>query len=178
MTRISINRKDLVRIYSVFTNYNKSVDPLFSFFISRNLKYINDEIETIREFESNTLPTSEFFEFEKKRDELYYEYALKNDDGSITTDNNGQPLFDQESAKIFKEKFDEIRNVYKDVLDVREKNFQTYNDLMNESVDLEILQISYHKLPKDIEFEHSFNIIFMEYFCKETPEELEELLLN
>ena len=177
MSNINIVRKDLVKLYNVFMGFNKPVDPLFSFFITRNLKCMKDEIETIMELEKKLIPNMQFLNFENERNQLYHQYATKNEDGSIATSNNGQVYFSDENFIEFEPKFNKLKDEYKTVLQERDDAIKAYEELINDTTELDILKISYHKIPKEINFDHEINNILMEHFCKESEEEIKELLL-
>ena len=172
---IKLNRNSIVTLYkTVASRKDATFGPKFSFFILRNLKFMEEEITIIDEI-TTQIQTS-LQKFNEAKINLGREYSDK--------DESGNPiLINDETAFSITERNADFQNAYLDLeqeymSDIEKHNSlqEQLNEVLTEEIEQKVLKISYLDIPKE-----EFNIgelSKLSKFFKETEEELDEMIMG
>lgn len=166
---VKVTRHRLIEIWNTLYKIKELEDKALSFYIVRNLAFIEDEIKSITTLQNSVKPTAEFNEFEGKRILLAKSMAKKDSEGNPVIINN---VFIFNDNAEWLEKFNALTTEYKDVIVEHDKVINEYNQLMNEEIEVEFKKIPFKLLPDNINYNAVKDII------KETEEEVESLILE
>jgi len=117
----------------------------FAYGLAKNKKVLDDEVSSMRE---GLKPDKDFMDFENKRVALCAKYAEKGEDGQPKIVNNayvgvlGNKEFEKEVEALNKES--------KAILDDRQKQLDSFNDMIKEEVELELWAIKLDEIPDDV----------------------------
>lgn len=171
---ISLTRDEVVGIYKLLSNKRgKSFSPKFSFFVLRNLKFMEEEINVIDEI--NKQITGIVQEFQTARVSIASEYADKDEDGNPIII-NGDSFSLKENQKEFQEKINELREEHKESIDKHDELVKQLQEVALEEIEQKVLTISYLDIPEN-EFTIEELGTLMQ-LLKETEDELDELIMG
>lgn len=95
-----MTNKEIVNLYNELDSLRtKKLPIVVSFAVNRNLKKMKDIAD----------------EIESSRIDVIKEYAEKNDDGEVKTNDNGQATIPEEKVDAFNKDFDSLMNINTDI---------------------------------------------------------------
>jgi hypothetical protein len=180
MTTVKLARHQIEKVYLLCNKVkDEKHNPKFSYFVIRNIKFLESEFTSIYELRNSTVPTTGIIEFNTKRDELVNIYAVRNMNGEIIMTSyheNGirktKPYFGDNEKEYVKAE-QKLLDEYYDVVTEYDKNKTDVIDLMSEEIEVNVFKISFKDIP-----EHLFTIedlFFLSPLFRETEEELDEM---
>lgn len=178
--KIMIERHQLEKIYLLMNSIkDQKYDPKFSYFIIRNIKFLQEEFTSIYELRNSTVPTADIIEFNRKRDELINLYAVRDYNGNVQTisyHENGQrkykPYFG-EKTKAYEEAESKLKDEYYNSIVEYDKNKADVADLLSEKIETNVFKISYKYIPRNLFTVEE--LYFLSPMFKESEEELDNL---
>ncbi len=75
--QIKITRREMITFFNYLHGLKGKYSSQFSYFITRNLKYMNDEYESMAVAENMITPTERYNEFQQKRFGLMDKYTIR-----------------------------------------------------------------------------------------------------
>jgi len=120
----------------------------FSYFIARNKMLLKKEIELLMEVQK---PSDDFLAFDNKRVLLLQKYADKDKNGKTQFCTQSNQYFLTTNREQFEEEFSKLREEYKDVLDIRDKQMKTFSEMVEEDIQVQLMKIKLSHLPTEIE---------------------------
>lgn len=170
---IKKTRTELENLYGLFSSVkDETFSPKFSFFILRNIGFLEGEITALNE--TRVKLHESIKDYDTGRMQLAAQYADK--------DESGQPVIENSAYKItekmadFQIEFAKFQEEHKDSIEEFQNLEKGLVELLQEEVEQNILKISYLDFPEDVfSVEQLFK--FKEFF-KETDEELDELIMG
>jgi hypothetical protein len=178
MSKVKMKREELVKFYVAFKEFDQSVEPKFSFFITRNLQHLTDEFESAKAAEQATHPKPQFQEFQQKHLTLVREYVEFGTDGNPLIDATTRFIFKDGVGQVFEEKVDELTNLYTEDIALQEKAYDSLVEIMQEEIEIEVLQIPYSLFPSTVHLGHDIHNLFTKYFCKDSMEDIEKYIMS
>jgi hypothetical protein len=117
----------------------------FRYAYSRNMKMIQEEIES---FQDALKPTEKFQEFEKKANELKISHAEKiNGTTQPRIENANYVMVDLDA---FMKEFNDLREEYKEDISAREEQTKNYQNFLQEEIEIEYYKILDSEVPETI----------------------------
>ena len=170
-----MTRNQIVNLYKMLNERAEAkFNPKFSFFVLRNVKFLEAEIAVIDE--TNTSLQSVLTGYETERSSILDQLADKDEDGNLIL------LADGQSAQIIENKT-EFADAMEQLTDKFEKEITEYNvlsnqlnELFSEEVEQQVLKISYLDIPSE-EFTIA-ELNNLNPLIKETEEELDEMIMG
>ena len=148
-----MNKKDLFLLQSGLADVGKLQGVKFAYAVARNLQIIKREMEALQEA---IKPSDDFSDFEKKRLELCRKHADKNEKGDPIIIGSEFSIQDRQSFDI---DLENLRDNHHDVCELRERQVEEYEQLLEETCDLDLHKIAKDNLPENITAEQIFGII-------------------
>ena len=149
-----MKNRQVVELLEVFTNITKSrkYDGVeFGYFVIKNKRSFEKQVEILNELVS---PLEKFSEFEQKRVALLTECAT-NEEGKVQTQDLGQGkaqyLLQEDKKEKFVKEIGELQNEYKEVIEKQTQKYKEYEDLLDRETDIEIKKIHKKSIPSNIE---------------------------
>lgn len=123
----------------------------FAHAVAKNISILKPEINALQE---SLKDSDEFAEYNKKREELAKEHAVK-ENGAPKVEGNQYVM---ENKEAFDKAFAEFKKDYKspsgktgeELVTEKEKQFEEYKKLLKEEVELELYQIGMADIPETI----------------------------
>jgi hypothetical protein len=141
-----MKRRDLVELWKMMKEYEGSKGVKFGYFLARNRKKLQPEIEALEEA---ITPNETYKTYDIKRVKLAEFYSDK--------DSNGSPVI-RNSNYVIDEKLDEfntelasLKEKYKTVIDDREKQIIDYNKMLDEEAEFDGFKIDLNALPDEVD---------------------------
>ena len=119
----------------------------FSLCVVKNKKLIKNELEDLQKVKPVT--PQQYIEYETKRIELCREYALLDDDGKPTIQNDNY-IIDQSRIESFKKAVEKMSKPYKEIIEKYSKEAEDFNKILEEDVILNLYKIDEDELPSEI----------------------------
>lgn len=146
-----MTNNDLVRIYKVLSRLMAegrkfTLNVNFQYFVARNFKNLQPEIETINALLAHS---PRFAEYEKKRIAKNVEYAETDDNGTAIT-REGRYVIKPDKVSILDQEVKAIQEEYKEELELREKQIQAYNEFLEKDNDIALMTVKKSDLPGGI----------------------------
>lgn len=139
------------KISENYENLNLLQGPKFLYVISENIKLLNDEIIKLNEIIKGS---DRYNEYQDKRISTCIKYSRKNEDGSPKmVINNGIEEFDIDQTEEFTAEIKELQAEYKEEIDEFMEQVRTYNNRLEEEIDINFKTISIDDIPENINFE-------------------------
>jgi hypothetical protein len=140
-------KKDLFLLHETLTNLSKIKSTKFGYFILKNLKAIEPEINILRKMGETS---DGLKEYERKRVAICCELAEKNEDGTPKTENNQYVIADM---KALNEQLTELRNEHKEDFDAEEVKLKELNTILQEKITLDLYKIQLDNIPDGLSAE-------------------------
>lgn len=139
------------KISENYENLNLLQGPKFLYVISENIKLLNDEIIKLNKLIKGS---DRYNEYQDKRISTCIKYSRKNEDGSPKmVINNGIEEFDIDQTEEFTAEIKELQAEYKEEIDEFMEQVRTYNNRLEEEIDINFKTISIDDIPENINFE-------------------------
>lgn len=139
------------KISENYENLNLLQGPKFLYVISENIKLLNDEIIKLNKLIKGS---DRYNEYQDKRISTCIKYSRKNEDGSPKMIiNNGIEEFDIDQTEEFTAEIKELQAEYKEEIDEFMEQVRTYNNRLEEEIDINFKTISIDDIPENINFE-------------------------
>jgi len=123
----------------------KQVNVRFAYAMAKNKAAIEKQAKILREA---SMPSTKYLEYEQKRVSLGREMADKDEKGKPLADG---PLFRIPDIDKFNERWDELKEEYKEVIKAREKQLKDFEEIMDKQVDIKGLEtVAFEDLPEQI----------------------------
>ncbi len=172
---VNVKRDTLVGIYRILKSKKQGTfSTKFSFFILRNLKFLEEEINVIDEVNEQISKTLEPYNI--ARMSILTECSDKDEDGNPILINNNTAYKLTEHLEEFNEKILKLQEEHSESIALNSELKKQINELALECIDQRVLSISYENIP-DGEFSIDELEIIMP-LIKETEEELDTLLIG
>lgn len=139
------------KISENYENLNLLQGPKFLYVISENIKLLNDEIIKLNKLIKGS---DRYNEYQDKRISTCVKYSRKNEDGSPKMIiNNGIEEFDIDQTEEFTTEIKKLQAEYKEEIDEFMEQVRTYNNRLEEEIDINFKTISIDDIPENINFE-------------------------
>lgn len=139
------------KISENYENLNLLQGPKFLYAISENIKLLNDEIIKLNKLIKGS---DRYNEYQDKRISTCIKYSRKNEDGSPKMIiNNGIEEFDIDQTEEFTTEIKKLQAEYKEEIDEFMEQVRTYNNRLEEEIDINFKTISIDDIPENINFE-------------------------
>lgn len=139
------------KISENYENLNLLQGPKFLYAITENIKLLNDEIIKLNKLIKGS---DRYNEYQDKRISTCVKYSRKNEDGSPKmVINNDIEEFDIVQTEEFTTEIKELQAEYKEEIDKFMEQVRTYNNRLDEELDINFKTISIDDIPENINFE-------------------------
>jgi len=112
-----------------------------------NDERIQSNVKAIREIAK---PSESYAEYEQKRHDIISKYADVDGDGNIILQDNRWVIFKEGTKDLAVSEMNALNDEYKDVLELRIKDIEEYNELLESEVELNIHMVSIDDIPDAI----------------------------
>lgn len=171
----NLSRNQIIDLYQTLAPKSvETFNPKFSFFLLRNIKYLEEEVKVIDEM--NLKLREVLKEYDAERNECITNLSDKDEDGKPIFLNNGQSVKMETNQEKFNTAIKELNVKYKDSLEEYTKVANDVDELLKEEIEQKILKISYFDIPSE-EFTVE-QLTKLAPFIKESEEELDELIMG
>ena len=119
----------------------------FSYALVLNDERIQSNVKAIT---SIAKPSESYIEFEQKRQEIISKYADTDSDGNIILNDNRWVVFKPENREAAVEEIKSLTKEYSDVIELRNKDIDEYNELLDADVELNIHMVSLDDVPEEV----------------------------
>ena len=140
-------KKDLFTLHESLTSLAKIKSTKFGYFVLKNLKIIEPEIDTLREMGKSS---EGLRAYEKKRVGLCVELSEKNEDGTPKVVNNEYVILDMETLNT---RLLTLRSEHKDDFDAEELKLKDLNVILQDEIDFELYKIKLDSIPDGLSAE-------------------------
>jgi hypothetical protein len=121
--------------------------PKFHYAVIKNSKVIAPEVEVLQEFRQS-LQVEGWEEFQKAERELIEKWAKKDEEGNPIAINNVSYEIPKENKDILLKEQEELNTQYKEVVDQYLKNSESFQEVLNEEIELEFYKMDVELLPE------------------------------
>jgi len=172
--KVQMTGEELLSLYYVLseeiTKSNQKVDTRFSFAANMNIDSITPIAKRLAEAGNTKIEA--FNQYIEERGQLLSKYAAKTPEGQPTID-NGRFLIPKESRQELNQFMVELDTKYAETLNGRKVEEKAYLELLKESLDIEIVKISFVYLPTWLNQRQSKTLRIL---IKESDNEIAELI--
>lgn len=119
----------------------------FSYALVLNDDRIKSNVKAITEIAK---PSESYIEFETKRHELISKYADTDADGNIILNEKRWVVFKDEFKDVAVEEINALTVEYSDIIELRNKDIQEYNELLEADVELNIHMVDLDDVPEEV----------------------------
>jgi len=145
--KVTITKKELVEFSNALTRVGSLKGSVkWAAAVDRNVRYIKDEVENLTEAGK---PVEGALEFEKARNELCILHAEKGEDGKPKTNEDGT-TYNIANPAAFATDMEELKAKHADVIKQQEAKNKEVEELLKETVEIEVRKISLSIIPDDI----------------------------
>lgn len=140
---MKIKRRDLISLFNSLSELKKQMTgKVISFYVVKNIKILETEIEAIKTVVS---PSQKRMEFENKKREILEKYCNRDENGNPIKTDNGY-VFKSELQEILIKEFKDLDNQYEDII----KEIKDIEEFMNQDVEVELNEINLEHLPETV----------------------------
>lgn len=158
-----MKRRDLVELWKMMDLYKGSKGVKFAYFLVRNKKKLQPEIEALEE---SLLPSEAFKGYDTERVKLAEFYSDKDPNGNPIVQNSNYIINEKQTE--FDTELASLKEKYKNVIDEREKQITDYNKMLDEEVEFDGFKINLTTLPEEID--STFLEVLMDTNLLDEPE--------
>ena len=138
---------DLAEAFMRIGKLNIVSTKKFSYALVLNDERIQSNVKAIREIAK---PSESYAEYEQKRHDIISKYADVDGDGNIILQDNRWVIFKEGTKDLAVSEMNALNDEYKDVLELRIKDIEEYNELLESEVELNIHMVSIDDIPDAI----------------------------
>lgn len=149
-----MTKRDLYKIAEGINNVRKLKGVKFAYVISKNMRIIENEIESIQK---SIAPSIDYVEFEKKGVALCEKHCLRGHDKQPILNKNKEYTFDD--FNVFKSYVTELEKEHSKVINDRKKQEKEFELLLDEKSEIILHTVALEFVPEDITTEQ-FNGIY------------------
>ncbi len=147
-----MKRLDLYKLKQALESLGNIEGVTFAYAIVKNLKLLEKEIEILEEVRK---PSEEYLEeFQPQVDELVKKYSKKDESGNpeqVQVPGQGSVIQVDPDNKIeFEKEFAVLEEENRELVDIRMKQLTSFNDLLQQDLEIELVMLTKEDLPKDI----------------------------
>jgi hypothetical protein len=168
---LKIKRSEVIPIWNTLYKLKNVGDKSLTFYIQRNLIFLEDEVKSIVALQESGTPSEKYIEYDTKRLELGRYYSTKDENGEPTF-KDLKFIFTEKNQKAWNDAFRDLTTEYKDIIIEQDKTVNELNRLLIEEIEIEFQKIPFVLIPEEINYSEISKIV------KETPEEVEKLILD
>lgn len=139
-----MKNKELIELYNSLSGITGLKGVQFNYAVSRNISKIKPEIESLQK---SVDQSEEYKKFDLERIELVKKLAKKDEKGEPILMGNS---YDVEDIAEFTKEFDILKSLNKDVIDIREKQLEEFNTLLEQENPIELYKIKLNSIPEEI----------------------------
>jgi hypothetical protein len=150
-----MKKSDLFQLLHSLKAVSSYSGAKFAYTVAKNIKTLTEECTIL---EKLIEPSESFKEYEQKRSSLAASFANKNEDGSAKVNGNQYELSEY-AQKAFETELDNVTTNYVDVLNVRKKQLDEFNILLEEEANITLCKLKESSLPADITGAHVLSIM-------------------
>jgi len=148
-----MKNKDLITLEESLQKVGNLTGFKFVYAVAKNLDILNREIKIIQE----TFKFSKDFQkYDLERVELAKKFSKKDKDGKDVVVNNAFVLEDE---KGFRKELEILKKSNKKVIEIREKQVEDLNKLLEEESNIKLHKIQKEDIPENITGSQLFNIL-------------------
>jgi hypothetical protein len=155
--------EDYYRLNGAINNCRSLEGGKFQYALSKNLKIILSEIDSI---DTAYKPSEEFENFEKNRIELLKKYCSKDEQGEFILNGNDITFSDKKIEKEFHKSMAELKEVNKEVTAKRDKQMKERSAFLKEEIPAENIPKWYKIKAEDIPHNATGAIYSLEEFLE------------
>jgi len=141
-----MKRRDLVELWKMMDLYKGTKGVKFAYFLVRNKKKLQPEIEALEESLS---PSEAFKGYDTERVKLAEFYSDKGPTGNPIVQNANYLI--TEKIDEFNTELTSLKEKYKSVIDEREQQITDYNKMLDEETEFDGFKISLAILPEEVD---------------------------
>ena len=144
-----MTRKEILQLNKALNSTGKLSGVRFSYAVSKNVDILKPEIDALIK---SVEPSEQYQEYEEKRVEIAKSHAKKNKEGKelVNIREDGNQEYQIKDQKAFEKELKKLQAEHKDAIDGREKQYEEYNKMLEESVDVNLHTIKLNDIPEDI----------------------------
>lgn len=145
---MKVKKGDLLLLWHVLESMkNKKSNVKFSYFAAKNKMALQGEVDALNEAQEASEP---FKSYDQKRAELAANMADRIGDTEQPMTQNGQYVITENKEK-FDAELEKLKKTYAEVIAEREKQIETFKDLLDEETDFKGHAIELENLPTELE---------------------------
>ena len=147
MTQIEFKKIELLALYDTLIELTEKYNKNFTYAISLTKKSITMEVEALKEA---MIPSDSYLEYEKERNAIIQKYAEKDADGEFIIKHGAIRLIKQ-YAEQCKAEIISIEDKYKETLIERDKDYESFDKILDEKILVNVEMINWEFVPENIE---------------------------
>lgn len=144
---IELKKSELIEMFQTIESLKEKYNKNFTYAISFAKRAVKNEAESLIEA---IAPSDSYREYEDKRTDLIKKFGAKDEDGKLIT-NNGAIKIDPSLIDECKIAIKNLEDEYSSVLDEREKDFQNFEKVLEETTTIQFEMIDWDIIPDTIE---------------------------
>jgi len=174
MARVELPREHIFQLWAVLRlGYQdaEKLDKRFVFARNRTIENLTPEVTEIINARRSGIP--EYEQFQQERTQILEKYCARNDDGTPVVENEQYAFSDDGVRSAAEAEVATLSDKYKETLEARTKEIDVYNQIISESVEVDITKVTFDAFPKEIS---SDDLELLRVMAKETDEQIAEML--
>jgi len=145
MDKIEVTREEVVEMYNALLNAKLlRGDPQITYALGRTKRSLRDPAESITE---GNVPSDEFNQFNKLRDDLCQKFALKDGKGRPLSSGN-QWVMDPDKAEEFEKAAEDLKAKYEKALKEEEERRKGFKAWKREKMDVKVHKVKLSALKR------------------------------
>lgn len=157
MKTLEITYGDVLNIHKCLSDlYKVKGNVYFSFAIAKNIKATEQLIEPLQ---TSLEPLDDLKEFEVKRKEICEKYCEKDAMGQPIINPNSTYVIKPDNMDLVDEMVNKLKEEYTEAFKDRQKQIDDYNELLLETISVELCTISLEHFPEQISAEKLYALV-------------------
>ncbi len=145
--KIEVPKSDVVLMYKAFSEVKEKFNKELTYAISFTKKSITNEATALIE---SMEPSDKYKEYEVKRNEIVEDCSQKDENGHIEYTNGSRGVLIQKNRVAeCQSRLKELDTEYNDILIERDKDIESFKDILNEKTEIEVESIDWESIPSD-----------------------------
>jgi len=133
----------LLKLYTTLQQLSNVRNTKFAYFVMKNLKKIEPEVDIIKELR---VPPKEFSEYEKDRIALCRKHAELTEDNQPKIKPNGS--YEIRNKDKFDKEIKKLKGRHKNAIEAKENKDKELIDFLKEDVEIDFYKIKFENLPE------------------------------
>lgn len=134
-----MTKEGIIKLYKALTLNNKIDNVKFNYWVNKNIKSIENEIEILRKLEEDN--DNILSNYNKERYSLFEKYGEKVDEKIVISNDN---------IVNFQNEIILLEDKYKDDIDLFNESEKQRFEILKENVDIDLFKIKYDLLPSNL----------------------------